>query len=75
MTHCKSTGTTRKEAQVQTALMTVRTDDKNTSEAIRDFDVPRQTFYHHLNGIPLQYLVHKMEHLLSHSQKKELYNG
>ena len=72
MTRPKSTGSVQKEARIQAALTAVWEGEKTASEAIRDFDVPRQTFYRRVNGILPHNLAHEKNQLLSHTQEKEL---
>ena len=72
MTRPKCTGSAEKEARVQAALTAVRNKEKTASEAIRDFDIPRQTFYDRVNGKLPRNLAHENTQLLSHAQEKEL---
>jgi hypothetical protein len=68
----KKSKSTEKEAKLQAAITAYRTKEKTASEAIRDFDVPRQSFYDRLNGKLPRHLAHEKEQLLSHIQEREL---
>jgi hypothetical protein len=72
MTRPKCTGSAEKEALMQAALTAFRNKEKTASQAIRDFNIPRQTFYDRLNGKLPRKRAHENSQLLSHAQEKEL---
>jgi hypothetical protein len=72
MTRPKKSKTTEKEVKLQAAITAYRTKEKTASQAIRDFGVPRQTFYDRLNGKLARHLAHEKDQLLSHIQEREL---
>jgi hypothetical protein len=52
--------------------MAFKSKQKTASQAIRDFNVPCQTFYDRLNAKPPRNLAHEKDQLLTHIQEKEL---
>ena len=72
MTRPRNTKSAEKEARVQAALKAVRNKEKTASEAIRAFNVPRQSFYDRYNGKLPRHLAHEKDQLLSHIQEREL---
>src|SRR5579859_3521830 len=72
MPRSKKPKSTEKEAILQAAITAFQTKEKTASEAIRDFNVPRQSFYDRLNGKLPRHLAHEKEQLLSHIQEREL---
>jgi hypothetical protein len=72
MTRPRNTKSAEKETRVQAALKAVRNKEKTASEAIRAFNVPRQSFYDRYNGKLPRHLAHEKDQLLSHIQEREL---
>jgi DNA invertase Pin-like site-specific DNA recombinase len=72
MTHPQNSTSAEKEARVQAAIRAVQNKEKTASQAIRDFDIPRQTYYDRLNGKLPRHLAHEKDQLLSHIQEREL---
>ena len=72
MTRPITTTRIEKEARLQQAITAFKSKQKTASQAIRDFNVPRQTFYDRLNGKPPRKLAREKVQLLTHIQEKEL---
>jgi hypothetical protein len=72
MTRPQNSASVEKEARLQAAITAVRNKEKTASEAIRDFNIPRQTYYDRVNGKLPRHLAHEKDQLLSHTQEREL---
>ena len=61
-----------KEPKLQAAITSVKDGKKTAAAAIRDFNIPRKTFYRRVAGIPPRNKAHENDQHLTHAEEKEL---
>ena len=72
MAHRTNPESIEKEEKLQQAIAAFLNKDKTASQAIRDFNIPRKTFYRRITGIPPHNKAHEKLQFLSHAEEKEL---
>ena len=72
MTRPKNPVDKEKEARLQQAITAVLNKETTPYKAIHDFDVPKQTLYNRLQGIPPRNLAQETNQILTHGEEKEL---
>jgi DDE superfamily endonuclease/Tc5 transposase DNA-binding domain/helix-turn-helix, Psq domain len=72
MTRRSKPESNEKEERLQKAITAFQTGQKTASNAIRDFDVPRKTFYRRLSGGLPRNKAHENEQFLTNAEEQEL---
>ena len=62
----------KKKGRLQLALTAFSNGQKTASEAIRDYNIARKTFYQQLSGVPPRNLAHEKDQFLTSAEEQVL---